>query len=294
MDLCRRIDEIRRSVGRARRAGRTIGVVPTMGALHAGHAALIDAAVGEGHFVVVTIFVNPAQFGPSEDLGSYPRPFEADMAVCREHGVSAVFAPSVEEMYPPQAGAAAGRAATTVSVTALTAGLCGRRRPGHFDGVCTVVTKLLNIVTPEVAYFGQKDAQQAAVIRRLVDDLSIPVRVAVCPTVREPDGLAISSRNRYLTGDQREQSTQLYVALRLAEREVAGGNTDPAAVARAMRSHLTREAPLGEVEYLEIVDQDSLQPVSSIDRPVLVALAVRFGAARLIDNLRVDATGVGR
>jgi len=293
MEVCRTIEDIRRVVGEARRTGRTVGVVPTMGALHAGHAALIDAAVGDGHFTVVTIFVNPTQFGPGEDLDNYPRTPEADEQVCTRHGVSAVFAPSVEQMYPPRAGTAAGKAATTVSVAGLTAGLCGGRREGHFDGVCTVVAKLLNIVAPDVAYFGQKDAQQTAVIRRMIDDLNVPVRLKVCPTVREPDGLAMSSRNRHLTGDQREQAAQLYAGLKLAEQEIRRGQRDPAGVIRMLREHLARKAPLGEVEYLEIVDPEAVEPVSSIDRPIWVALAVRFGAVRLIDNLRVDSPSLG-
>jgi len=222
--------------------------VPTMGSLHEGHYALIDAARRECDFVVVSIFVNPTQFGPGEDYERYPRPLEADLAGCESHGVDAVFAPSADAMYAPGF-------ATTVHVEGLTTGLCGRSRPGHFDGVTTVVAKLLNIVLPDVAYFGAKDYQQAAVVRRMAADLNMPLRVEVCPTVREADGLAMSSRNAYLTAEE------------------------------------ARRAPLGRIDYVEIVDPDSLQNVQTIDGPVVAALAVRFPSARLIDNMRIDPPG---
>ena len=281
MELCRTISEVRQVVAAARKAGRTIGVAPTMGALHAGHASLIDAAVRDGHFVVVTIFVNPLQFGPREDLAKYPRSPQADLALCASHGAGAVFHPSVEEVYPRPT-------LITVAVPSLAEGLCGRSRPTHFAGVCVVVSKLFNIVLPEAAYFGQKDAQQAAIIRRMAEDLNFPVRVVVCPIVREGDGLAMSSRNVYLTADQRSQAPTLCASLQMAARRIGQGSAPASEVQAGMRELLARQAPLGEVDYIEIVDPGTLQPVEMIDQPVLIALAVKFGATRLIDNLVVD------
>lgn len=282
MELCRTIDEVRGAVRAARAAGRTIGCVPTMGALHEGHAALIDASVGDGHFTVVTIFVNPTQFGPNEDFARYPRTPEQDLQLCAAHGAAAVFMPPVAEMYPRDA-------LTTVSVARLADWLCGASRPGHFAGVCTVVTKLFHIVLPDAAYFGQKDAQQAAIIRRMARDLDFPVEIVVRPTVREPDGLAKSSRNVYLTPEQREQAPSLHGALQHAARLIAEGQTDAAAIVQAMRADLRERAPDGEVDYVAIVDPDELQPVEQVAGPVLIALAVRFGRTRLIDNILVDA-----
>jgi len=281
MDVCRTIDEIRRVVAAARRSGRTIGLAPTMGSLHAGHAGLIDASVADGHFTVVTIFVNPTQFGPGEDFEAYPRAPEADLALCEARGVEAVLIPSTDEMYPRPSR-------TTVHVDGLTDTLCGASRPTHFDGVCTVVAKLLNIVGPDAAYFGRKDAQQAAVVGRMMEDLNFPVRLVVRPTVREADGLALSSRNRYLSADRRREAAQLYASLQLAERMIHEGATDTAAVIDAMRNHLAANAPSGEIDYLQIVDPDTMQHVQDVSAAVLVALAVRFGSARLIDNLLVD------
>ena len=279
MKVAGTIDEIRSAVAEARRAGaETVGFVPTMGALHDGHYSLIGAAGGECDFVVVSIFVNPTQFGPGEDLRTYPRPLEADLAGCRARGVDAVFVPQVEEMYP--AGAV-----TTVRVAGLTAGLCGASRPGHFDGVCTVVAKLFNIVTPDVAYFGAKDYQQAVVVRRMVRDLDMPVRVQACPTVREADGLAMSSRNANLSPEERRQALALVESLRLARRLVEGGTRSAADVLQAMRRHLAERAPSGQVDYVEIVDPDSLEGVDEISCPVVAAAALRFPSAGLIDNM---------
>ncbi|MFW6146240.1 MAG: pantoate--beta-alanine ligase [Planctomycetota bacterium] len=281
MERCDTIEAIRRTVRTARSAGRSIAIVPTMGNLHAGHASLIDAAVGDGHFTVVTIFVNPAQFGPNEDFGAYPRTPDADLAVCAERGAEAAFTPSVETMYPPGAR-------TSIHVAGLTEGLCGASRPGHFEGVCTVVAKLFNIVGPDAAYFGQKDAQQATVLRRMVRDLDFPVAMHVCPTVREADGLALSSRNRYLRPDQRRQATALHGALRMAERRIGQGETDAAAIDGAIRQHLAAHAPDGTIDYIALVNPDDLSYVQDVTGPVLIALAVRIGQARLIDNLVVD------
>ncbi len=282
MIVARRIGEIRSAVAEARRAGApAVGLVPTMGALHDGHYSLIRAARSECDFVVVSIFVNPTQFAPGEDYLRYPRALPADLAGCEARGVGAVFAPETREMYP-------GVPTTTVRVGALSEVLCGAHRPGHFDGVCTVVCKLLNIVAPDAAYFGAKDHQQAVVVRKMVADLNLPVRIVVCPTVREADGLAISSRNARLSPEERRQAGALHASLRQAERMIRCGQRDPATVKAAMRERLRRQAPDGEVEYVEIVDPDGLRGVEEIASSVVVAVAVRFASARLIDNIRVD------
>jgi pantoate--beta-alanine ligase len=251
-----------------------------MGALHVAHLSLMEAAKRDGTFVVVTIFVNPTQFGPSEDFEKYPRDEVGDLAACENVCVDLVFVPPVEEMYP--AGSA-----TTVHVSGLTETLCGAHRPGHFDGVSTVVAKLFNVVEPDVAYFGQKDAQQLAVIRRVTRDLDLPVEIVGCPTVREVDGLAVSSRNAYLNQPQREQATCLCRALTEAKTLITMGETDAAAVTDAMRRIVDAAGP-AVIDYISVVDPASMQPVQRIERPVLVALAVRIGSTRLIDNLEVD------
>ena len=257
-----------------------------MGALHAGHVSLIEASQRDGCFTVVSIFVNPTQFGPNEDFSRYPRDEAGDLALCAAAGVDLVFLPSVEEMYP--AGAV-----TNVHVRRLGDHLCGPHRPEHFDGVATVVAKLLNIVQPDVAYFGQKDAQQLAIIRRMVRDLDIPTQIVGCPTVREPDGLAMSSRNRYLSKSEREQATSLIRALRRAGQQIAAGERDASVVENAMRSVLNGAGPC-VIDYASVVDAEDLQPVRRIDAPVLVALAVRIGRTRLIDNLTVDPAAPDR
>ena len=282
MIICHTIDEIRSAVRAAREAGRTIGEVPTMGALHSGHESLIRSAVADGHFVVVTIFVNPAQFGPNEDYAKYPRTLDADVKLCTEAGAEAVFAPSVQEMYPQPP-------ATSVTVAALSDKLCGRSRPGHFAGVCLVVSKLFHIVGPDVAYFGQNDAQQVAVLGRMAADLNFPLQIKVCPTVREADGLAKSSRNAYLGPQERLQAPALHGSLRLAESLIGQGRVLSREIIQAMREHLRQNAPLGEVDYIEVVDPGTLEDVERVEAPVLVALAVRLGKTRLIDNLRVDS-----
>ncbi len=271
------IAEVRRHVAEARGAGQTVRFVPTMGALHEGHLSLVRAARRDGGYVVVSIFVNPTQFGPGEDLERYPRPIERDLALCRAEGVDLVFRPPVEEMYPEPPR-------TTVHVAGLTEGLCGRFRPGHFDGVCTVVTKLFAIVQPDVAYFGEKDAQQLAVIRRMVADLNLPVRIRGCPLVREPDGLAASSRNAYLSAEERRRALALPQALREAEARIRAGQRDAAAIERAVREALEAAEGL-QVQYVAVVDPDRLEPLQRIDRQVLVAAAVVVGSTRLIDNV---------
>lgn len=275
MRIVRTIDELRRSLAPARRAGRTIGLVPTMGAFHAGHLSLMRRAVESCDVVVVSLFVNPTQFGPSEDLATYPRDEARDAELAADVGVDYLFAPSVDEMYPDGF-------ATTVHVAGVTEMLEGAHRPGHFDGVATVVTKLLGIVWPDVAIFGQKDAQQALVIRRLVRDLNLPTRIEVAPTVREPDGLAMSSRNAYLTEQERPRALSLRRALDAAEALVAAGERDAAAIERAARAAFAEHGV--EPEYVALVATETLTPVDSIEGEVLLAVAARVGNARLIDN----------
>lgn len=274
------VDAVRQAVQHARQAGCTVGLVPTMGALHAGHASLIRAARAGTEFVVVSIFVNPTQFGPKEDLAQYPRPFEQDVALCGAEGVQLVFAPDPALIYPQGFR-------TLVEVTGLQNPLCGAARPGHFRGVATVVLKLFNIVQPDLAYFGQKDAQQARLIQQMTTDLNLPLRVVVCPTVREPDGLALSSRNRYLDADQRRHATVLYAALQAVRHKVLAGERSTPALVEGMRAAILA-TPGAAVDYAAIVDADSLQPVERLDRRVLAALAVYFGKTRLIDNLVLD------
>ena len=282
MRTLRTVAELRAALAPARRDGRTIGLVPTMGAFHAGHVSLMERARSETDIVVVSLFVNPTQFGPSEDLSAYPRDEARDAELAAAAGVDVLFAPPVEEVYPDGFQ-------TTVRVGALAEPLEGAQRPGHFDGVATVVTKLLNMVGPDVAFFGQKDAQQALIVHRVVRDLDIPVRIEVCPTVREPDGLALSSRNAYLGPAERERAIALRRALDAAERAVAAGERDPSAVARAAHAAL---APYEvEPEYLALVSSDTLQPVETIDGEILVALAARVGPARLIDNTLIKTNG---
>ncbi len=285
MQVTRDIASTRAAVAAARRAGRRIGCVPTMGALHVGHLSLMEAAKRDGTFVAVSIFVNPTQFGPNEDLESYPRDEAGDLAACEQVGVDLVFLPPAAEMYPPAA-------ATTVHVSGLTETLCGAHRPVHFDGVTTIVAKLFNIIQPDVAYFGQKDAQQLAVIRRMTRDLDLPVEIVGCPTVREADGLAVSSRNAYLDDAQRKQASCLFRALGEAQARIETGAADPTAVIDAMR-RIVDDAGPAVIDYISVVDPESMQPVQRIERPVLVALAVRIGSTRLIDNLQVDPRPTG-
>jgi pantoate--beta-alanine ligase len=275
--------ELRQCLIEPRRRGESIGLVPTMGDFHGGHLSLIRAARRSCDVVVVTLFVNPTQFGAGEDLESYPRDETRDLAVAEKEGVDLFFAPPAEEVYP------AGFT-TAVEVLGLTEVLCGApelRGPEHFRGVTTVVAKLLNIVQPDVAFFGQKDAQQAIVIRRMVRDLDFPVRTEVLPTVREPDGLAMSSRNRYLTDEERRRATALHRALSAAAEVAGGGERSVEPVLAAARAEL-REAGV-EPEYLEARDAELLEPVAELNgRPVLIAVAARVGGARLIDNVLIQ------
>ncbi|MCD6405103.1 MAG: pantoate--beta-alanine ligase [Planctomycetes bacterium] len=276
MIVCRTKDETRAGVAQARAGGASVGLVPTMGALHEGHLSLVRRAVADNDITVVSIFVNPTQFAPGGDLDRYPRPFEADTVKCEVEGVDIVFAPSPDEMY-------AEDASTYVEETSLSRGLCGRSRPGHFRGVTTVVTKLLNIVQPDRAYFGRKDAQQAAVIGRMVRDLDIRVDIVVMPIVREADGLALSSRNAYLSPGERREALVLSRALEEAERLFAAGEKNAAALKKAMID-IIAQAPHSKVDYVEIVDARNLEEVEEITRPATAALAVFIGRTRLIDN----------
>jgi pantoate--beta-alanine ligase len=281
MEVAKTIPSVRALVKTARGQDKKIGLVPTMGALHVGHVSLIEAAVQQTDFVVVSIFVNPTQFCPGEDLDKYPRPFEADLEICRQQGVDVVFAPTPEEMY-------ASESLTWVTVEKLTEPLCGRFRPGHFRGVTTVCAKLFNIVQPDVAFFGQKDGQQAIVVKRMVADLNMPLKIVVCPTVREPDGLAVSSRNKYLNESQRKDATCIYKSLQTCRQMIEAGEKDAAKVVAEMRKILAR-IPSAQIEYVNLVDAETLEPVSRVAGPVLAAVAVKLGPARLIDNIRVDA-----
>ena len=279
MRTVRTVAELRAAVRGARAQDRTIGLVPTMGALHDGHVALLEAAREECGFVVMSLFVNPAQFNEASDLDAYPRQEAEDAAIAASAGVDLLFAPPVEEVYPDGF-------ATTVRVEGLGDTLEGAHRPGHFDGVATVVAKLLNMVGPDVAFFGQKDAQQAALITRLARDLDIPVRIDVRPTVREPDGLALSSRNVRLSPDERERAVALSEALRAADAAAARGETDAAAVRAAALEAL--RARTVEPEYFELVDPSTFQPVQALNGRTLAVVAARLGATRLIDNTVIE------
>jgi pantoate--beta-alanine ligase len=280
LDVYRTIPEIRQAVAAARKAGQRIGLMPTMGALHAGHARLIEVARTECDFVAVSIFVNPTQFGPNEDFERYPRSFEADCELCARSGAAAIFAPDIATMY---------RASfrTFVEVEGLQDALCGASRPGHFRGVCTVVLKLFNIVQPDAAYFGQKDAQQALILTRMVRDLDVPVEMRTVPTVREPDGLALSSRNQYLDAEQRKNAPALWQTLQAAQRLIENGEREPGAIERTMTDRLAI-IPGARVDYARVVSAETLQSLACLHGPILIALAVFFGQTRLIDNVRMD------
>jgi pantoate--beta-alanine ligase len=281
--IVRTVAALREALRPARREERSIGLVPTMGALHEGHLSLVRAARAETEVVVVSVFVNPTQFDEAADLDAYPRDEEHDAALLERGGADLVFAPAVDEVYPPGF-------ATTVHVAGITESLEGAQRGvAHFDAVATVVAKLLNMAGPDVAYFGQKDAQQALVVRRLVADLDLPVRIAVRPTVREPDGLALSSRNVHLRGDDRERALALRDGLRAAEDALAAGERDAAALRAAAVDAMRRRGV--EPEYLELVGADDLSPVASVDGATLVAVAARVGATRLIDNTILRPNG---
>ena len=280
MKTIRKIKRIRSALSNVRAQGRRVGFVPTMGYLHEGHLSLVKASLRDTECTVVSIFVNPTQFGPKEDFKEYPRDFERDSLLLEKLNVDFLFFPDSAEMYPPDYG-------TYVEVDSLQDLLEGRSRPGHFRGVCTVVMKLLNIIRPDVAYFGQKDAQQAIILKKMVDDLNLDVRVEVIPTVREKDGLALSSRNVYLTADQRQAAVCLSQSLNEAARMIDTGERRTAPLLDKMRAIIERE-DLAKLDYVAIVDIDTLEPLNEIKREALIALAVFFDRVRLIDNIMVN------
>jgi len=276
MNVLTTIEAMRSASRAAKTAGKRVGFVPTMGALHEGHLSLVRSAKAQCDVVAASIFVNPTQFGPNEDFSKYPRAFERDRELFAKEGVELLFAPAVEEMYP--AGAV-----TYVTVEGMSERLCGKSRPGHFRGVTTVVCKLFNIVEPDIAFFGQKDAAQVAIIRRMVRDLDIPVEIAVCPIVREADGLAMSSRNTYLDLQQRKAALVLYRSLQKVKREFESGESNAAKLAEQGRKLFALE-PSVRLDYLEIVEPDNLEALDNIESSALVAVAAFLGATRLIDN----------
>ena len=275
-----KIDDIRAQVKAWKKEGLSVGFVPTMGYLHEGHKSLIEKAAQDNDKVVVSIFVNPLQFGPKEDLATYPRDLERDAALCSDVGADLIFNPESSEMYKDDF-------CSFVDINGLSDGLCGKSRPIHFRGVCTVVSKLFNIVTPDRAYFGQKDAQQLAIIRRMVRDLNMDIEIVGCPIVREEDGLAKSSRNTYLNEEERKAALILSKAVFLGKKMVEDGETSAAAVKEAMIKKIESE-PMAKIDYVEAVDGLSMQPVEEIKAPVLVAMAVYIGKTRLIDNFIVE------
>ena len=277
MKIVSTINEVREQVKEWKKEGNTIGFVPTMGYLHEGHASLIDAARKNNGKVVVSIFVNPIQFGPNEDLDSYPRDLEHDAKLCEEHGVDLIFHPTPEEMY-------GDNFYTFVDMDVLTKELCGLSRPVHFRGVCTVVSKLFNIVTPDNAYFGQKDAQQLAIIKRMVKDLNMPLSIHGCPIIREEDGLAKSSRNTYLSPEERKAALVLSRSVFLGEKMVKEGERDCKKVIAAMTEEIEKE-PL---DYVKIVDLSTMQQIDTIEHGILAAMAVYIGKTRLIDNFMIE------
>lgn len=276
MQIVGTVGEVREQVKAWRREGLSVGLVPTMGYLHEGHKSLIDKAVEENDRVVVSVFVNPIQFGPSEDLASYPRDLDRDAALCEKAGADLIFHPEDEEMYFEDF-------CTYVDMDDLTKGLCGKTRPTHFRGVCTVVSKLFHIVTPDRAYFGQKDAQQLAVIRRMVRDLNFDLEIVGCPIIREEDGLAKSSRNTYLSEQERQAAVILHKGLIEGEKMLKAGEKDAGKIVKAITDIIESE-PLAKIDYVELVDWNTLKPVEQIDGEILVAVAVYIGTTRLIDN----------
>ena len=278
--IVKTIEEVRAQVKAWRAEGLTVGLVPTMGYLHEGHQSLIARSVAENDRTVVSDFVNPIQFGPTEDLATYPRDIERDAALCESTGANLIFHPEADEMYAPDF-------CTYVDMDHLTKGLCGKTRPIHFRGVCTVVSKLFHIVQPDRAYFGQKDAQQLAVIRRMVRDLNMPLTIVGCPIIREEDGLAKSSRNTYLSAEERKAALCLSRGLNKGKAAVEAGETDAEKVKAIITAEIEAE-PLSRIDYVEIVDWNNLEPVSSTEGSILAAVAVYTGKTRLIDNFIIE------
>lgn len=280
MQVIRSVKSLQRLIQKAKARSQRIGFVPTMGALHDGHASLMRRCRRDNPLAVVSIFVNPKQFGPREDFRKYPRMEEADRILAKKAGVDILFCPSENEMYPDDH-------LTYIDVEKITKTLCGRSRPGHFRGVATVVGKLLNMVMPDVLYLGQKDAQQALIIKRMIRDLNFPVQVKVCPIVRDADGLALSSRNRYLTEKQRREAVILYQSLREAKKRIFEGERRAGKIAGMIRSRVTRNTS-GRIDYVECVDAETLESLTRAGGKVMIALAVHFGKTRLIDNMIVN------
>ena len=279
MQIIKNISELRAIIKGWRKDGLSVGLVPTMGYLHEGHKSLIDRAVKENDRVVVSDFVNPTQFGPNEDFESYPRDINADAALCEDAGADVIFNPDAEEMYTD--------ALTTVNMTDITEVLCGQTRPTHFSGVCTVVSKLFNIVTPDRAYFGQKDAQQLCVIRKMVKDLNFDIEIIGCPIVREKDGLAKSSRNTYLNPEERKAALCLSRALQLGKNMILDGEESADKVVKTISEEIQKE-PLARIDYVEAVNYNNLKTLSKIEKPLLCAVAVYIGKTRLIDNFIIE------
>ncbi len=279
MRMIDKIQDMQEFSREMRRNGKTVGLVPTMGFLHEGHLSLVDIAKSQTDVVVVTIFVNPTQFGPNEDLDAYPRDFERDCQLCKERGVTAIFAPGNDEMYPPDSS-------VWVTEEQLSKVLCGKSRPIHFRGVTTVVTKLFNAVLPDVAVFGRKDAQQALILKRMVRDLNFPIQIVVGPIIREPDGLALSSRNKYLNEDERKRAVVISQALFAAQDKVSTDNSkNPDKIIKEIKDKIT--AAGGETDYVEARYTSNLETATDFTRPVLIAAAAKFGPARLIDNIMI-------
>lgn len=281
MKIVEKIQEVQKLVAEAKAAGKTIGLVPTMGALHEGHFSLIKIAKQQTGFVVVSIFVNPTQFGPTEDIDKYPRTLDADSAGCKKNGADVIFAPTADEIYPQKNLA-------WINVEKLDQPLCGKNRPGHFRGVATVCTKLFNIVQPDTAFFGQKDAQQSIIIQRLVADLNMPLKIVVCPTVREKDGLAMSSRNRYLNPDERKDAALLYASLQEAEILIGTGLRDSKKIIAEMEK-IIKLSRRTKIDYISIVNAQTLEEIEQVKGRCLIAIAVKIGQARLIDNIVITA-----
>lgn len=280
MKIVKTIEEVKSIVNEWKKAGESVGLVPTMGYLHQGHGSLISRSVSENDRTVVSVFVNPTQFGEGEDLESYPRDMDRDSAYCEELGADLIFNPEPETMYPQPFF-------SHVSVDTLSEGLCGRQRPVHFAGVCLVLTKLFHIVGADRAYFGQKDAQQLLIVKRMVKDLNFPIEIIGCPIIREEDGLAMSSRNVYLTDEERKNALVLNQALSMARESIEDGEKSSEAI-RTIIEEKINTVPNGGIDYIEIVDTEQLQPADTIEGETLIALAVHFGKARLIDNIMVN------
>ena len=280
MKIVETVEEVRAQVKAWRKEGFSVGLVPTMGFLHEGHKSLIDRAVAENDKVVVSVFVNPMQFGPKEDLASYPRDLDRDAALCEDAGAALIFHPQPSEMYHDDFS-------SFVDMSTLTGGLCGKTRPIHFRGVCTVVSKLFNIVVPDKAYFGQKDAQQLAVIRHMVRDLNFGIEIVGCPIIREEDGLAKSSRNTYLNEKERQAALVLSRSLKEGNALMDAGEKDTAKIRKVITDMIEKE-PLAKIDYVEVVDWNTLESVDKVDGPVLTAIAVYIGKTRLIDNFIVE------